>query len=104
MGIRVCHSWFWPPVCAVCAGRLEGRPSPLAERLDRSQIHSSSIPCLALYFDDDLTFVTFNSKSGIHVLPSAEISRFSTLLMKSEARVIVPLIWACFPPVTCVPV
>lgn len=60
-------------------------------------------PAASSYFGDDLTFVAFTSRAGIQALPSIEISRFSTLLIKSGAKVIVPLALTCFPPMTCVP-
>ena len=60
-------------------------------------------PSSLSYFGDDLSFVAFPSQSGIHALPSKVISRLSTLLIKSGVKTQVPLILACFPPVTCVP-
>ena len=61
----------------------------------------SPIHCLVFYLD--LTFVAFDSESGIHSLPSTDISNFAAVLMKSGANVIVPLMSYSFPPVNCFP-
>jgi len=65
-----------------------------------SAARSSALPC---YFGEDFTFVDLLWKQGTHALPSAEISRFSSQLMKSGAKTHVPLILPCFPPMISVP-